>query len=95
MLGGLYGDLPPSSSMEKEKPSNITVWLSSTKWHPQTLWKLPSIFAPPQMILKAQSKPKQSNTVQPKITASTAVALSLAVLHDDINGERLGERFSC
>ncbi|KAI5331617.1 hypothetical protein L3X38_021743 [Prunus dulcis] len=39
MLGGLYGDLPPPSSAEEEKPSNTTVWSSSTKMAPQTLRK--------------------------------------------------------
>ncbi|KAM1571353.1 hypothetical protein EV2_037434 [Malus domestica] len=84
MLGGLYGDLPPPSSAEEEKASNSTVWSSSTKMAPQTLRKPASIFAPPQTILKAQSKPKSSNSVQPKITASPVVALSPAVIHDDV-----------
>ncbi|KAM1714374.1 hypothetical protein EV2_025678 [Malus domestica] len=52
-------------------------------------------FFPPQMILKAQSKPKSLNTVHPKITASMAVALSPAVIHYDVDRDKLGERFSC
>ncbi|KAB2601537.1 DNA-damage-repair/toleration protein DRT111 [Pyrus ussuriensis x Pyrus communis] len=89
MLGGLYGDLPPPSSAEEEKPSNSTVWSSSTKMAPQTLRKPSSIFAPPQTILKPQSKPKSSNAVQPKITASPAVALSPAVIYDEVERPEL------
>ncbi|KAM1561614.1 hypothetical protein ACFX1Z_004721 [Malus domestica] len=89
MLGGLYGDLPPPSSAEEEKPSNSTVWSSSTKMAPQTLRKPSSIFAPPQTILKPQSKPKSSNAVQPKITASPAVALSPAVIYDELERPEL------
>ncbi|KAL6282731.1 hypothetical protein ACE6H2_013660 [Prunus campanulata] len=77
MLGGLYGDLPPPSSAEEEKPSNTTVWSSSTKMAPQTLRKPASVFAPPQTILKSQNKPKPSNLAQPKITASTVIAASV------------------
>ncbi|KAM1107885.1 hypothetical protein EV1_004560 [Malus domestica] len=89
MLGGLYGDLPPPSSAEEEKPSNSTVWSSSTKMAPQTLRKPSSIFAPPQTILKPQSKPKSSNAVQPKITASPAVALSPPVIYDEVERPEL------
>ncbi|XP_009344402.2 DNA-damage-repair/toleration protein DRT111, chloroplastic [Pyrus x bretschneideri] len=89
MLGGLYGDLPPPSSAEEEKPSNSTVWSSSTKMAPQTLRKPSSIFAPPQTILKPQSKPKSSNAVQPKITASPVVALSPAVIYDEVERPEL------
>ncbi|BFG28207.1 hypothetical protein CerSpe_144810 [Prunus speciosa] len=77
MLGGLYGDLPPPSSAEEEKPSNTTVWSSSTKMAPQTLRKPASVFAPPQTILKSQNKPKPSNLAQPKITPSTVIATSV------------------
>lgn len=77
MLGGLYGDLPPPSSAEEEKPSNTTVWSSSTKMAPQTLRKPASVFAPPQTILKSQNKPKPSNLAQPKITASPVIATSV------------------
>ncbi|KAM1017883.1 hypothetical protein EV2_048399 [Malus domestica] len=74
MLGGLYRDFPLPYSTEKEKPGNNTVWLSSTKMASQ-------------MILKAHNKPKSSNAVQPKITASTTVALSPTVIYSDIDRE--------
>ncbi|XP_041027809.1 DNA-damage-repair/toleration protein DRT111, chloroplastic [Juglans microcarpa x Juglans regia] len=61
MLGGLYGDLPPPSSADEEKPSNSNVWSSSAKMAPPTLRKTSSIFAP-QTILKSQNKPKVVNS---------------------------------
>ncbi|KAL6197122.1 hypothetical protein ACLB2K_032734 [Fragaria x ananassa] len=68
MLGGLYGDLPPPSSADEDnKPTNSTVWSSSTKMAPQTLRKPSSIFAAPQTILKSQPKPKPTAA---KIAAS-------------------------
>lgn len=81
MLGGLYGDLPPPSSAEEDKPSNSTVWSSSTKMAPQTLRKPSSIFAPPQTILKSQTKPKPSSSALPKITASPVAA---PAMHNDV-----------
>ncbi|KAJ7969110.1 DNA-damage-repair/toleration protein DRT111, chloroplastic [Quillaja saponaria] len=84
MLGGLYGDLPPPSSAEEEKPSNPNVWSSSTKMAPPTLRKPSSIFAPPQTILKSQNKPKTVNSSVPKaVTLSPALA-SLPMLHEDV-----------
>ncbi|KAL9410289.1 hypothetical protein AB3S75_044119 [Citrus x aurantiifolia] len=50
MLGGLYKDLPPPS--DEDKPTNTTT----------TVW---SIFAPPQTILKPQSKPKTTQNSLP------------------------------
>ncbi|KAG2684634.1 hypothetical protein I3760_10G084700 [Carya illinoinensis] len=61
MLGGLYGDLPPPSSADEEKPSNSNVWSSSAKMAPPTLRKTSSIFAP-QTILKSQNKPRIVNS---------------------------------
>ncbi|VVA29325.1 PREDICTED: splicing factor [Prunus dulcis] len=89
MLGGLYGDLPPPSSAEEEKPSNTTVWSSSTKMAPQTLRKPASVFAPPQTILKSQNKPKPSNLAQPKITASPVIATS-AIQNDMVQPALVG-----
>lgn len=65
MLGGLYGDLPPpSSSAEDDKPTATTnVWSSTSKLAPPTLRKP---FAPPQTILKTQTKPKPQSV--PKAT---------------------------
>ncbi|KAK7317932.1 hypothetical protein RJT34_02569 [Clitoria ternatea] len=57
MLGGLYGDLPPPSSAEEEKPTP-NVWSSSTKMAPATLRKPASLFAPPQTLLRSQTKSK-------------------------------------
>lgn len=84
MLGGLYGDLPPPSSAEEEKPSNATVWSSSAKMAPPTLRKSMSVFAPPQTILKSQIKPKTitSAPAQPKIAISS-VATAHSVVPDD------------
>lgn len=78
MLGGLYGDLPPPSSADEDnKPTNSTVWSSSTKMAPQTLRKPSSIFAAPQTILKSQPKPKPTAA---KIAASPVAA---PVIHSD------------
>ncbi|KAH9757700.1 DNA-damage-repair/toleration protein DRT111 [Citrus sinensis] len=63
MLGGLYGDLPPPS--DEDKPTNTTT----------TVW---SIFAPPQTILKPQSKPKTTqNSLPIRPHSSPAIAPSL------------------
>ncbi|XP_062012618.1 DNA-damage-repair/toleration protein DRT111, chloroplastic [Rosa rugosa] len=85
MLGGLYGDLPPPSSVDEEnKPTNSTVWSSSTKMAPQTLRKPSSIFAPPQTILKSQTKPKPSaSSAVSKIAAASPVAAP--VMHSDVS----------
>ncbi|KAK6932081.1 G-patch domain [Dillenia turbinata] len=67
MLGGLYGDLPPPSSIDEDRTNNSsTVWSSSVKMAPPTLRKPSSVFAPPQSVLKSQnsqSKSKASKTV--------------------------------
>lgn len=76
MLGGLYGDLPPpSSSAEDDKSAATTtnVWSSTTKLAPPTLRKP---FAPPQTILKTQSKPKPQSISKPPSSSSTAVTLA-------------------
>ncbi|KAI4297054.1 hypothetical protein L6164_036962 [Bauhinia variegata] len=84
MLGGLYGDLPPPSSAEEEKPSNANIWSSSTKMAPATLRKPASVFAPPT-ILRSQSKPKTVNSSVPKAVTSTTVAVaSSPVVTDDV-----------
>ncbi|XP_050369617.1 DNA-damage-repair/toleration protein DRT111, chloroplastic [Argentina anserina] len=71
MLGGLYGDLPPPSSADEDnKPTNSTVWSSTTKMAPQTLRRPSSIFAPPQTILKSHSKPKLAPS---KVAAAVVV----------------------
>ncbi|KAK9210872.1 hypothetical protein WN943_000245 [Citrus x changshan-huyou] len=63
MLGGQYGDLPPPS--DEDKPTNTTT----------TVW---SIFAPPQTILKPQSKPKTTqNSLPTRPHSSPAIAPSL------------------
>lgn len=84
MLGGLYGDLPPPTSADEEKPSNSTVWSSSTKMAPPTLRKPSSVFAPPQAVLKSQSKPKPVNSVQARSTTSPAVAPLPSVVPEDV-----------
>jgi splicing factor 45 len=87
MLGGLYGDLPPPSSAEEEKPSNATVWSSSAKMAPPTLRKSLSVFAPPQTILKSQTKPKTATLApaQPKIAiSSVGPAHSVSVVPEDV-----------
>ncbi|PNX69575.1 DNA-damage-repair/toleration protein DRT111 chloroplastic-like protein, partial [Trifolium pratense] len=61
MLGGLYGDLPPPSSAEEEKPTT-NVWSSSTKMAPATLRKPSSLFTPPHTLLRSQNKPKITNS---------------------------------
>ncbi|KAH9658385.1 DNA-damage-repair/toleration protein DRT111 [Citrus sinensis] len=62
MLGGLYGYLPPPS--DEDKPTNTTT----------TVW---SIFAPPQTILKPQSKPKTTqNSLPTRPHSSPAIAPS-------------------
>ncbi|KAH9763045.1 DNA-damage-repair/toleration protein DRT111 [Citrus sinensis] len=58
MLGELYGDLPPPS--DEDKPTNTTT----------TVW---SIFAPPQTILKPQSKPKTTQNSLPTRLHSSPV----------------------
>lgn len=75
MLGGLYGDLPPPSSAEEEKPSNTNVWSSSTKMAPATLRKPASVFAPPQTVLRTQSKPKPANSPAPKTISAAAATV--------------------
>ncbi|KAH9667334.1 hypothetical protein KPL70_020998 [Citrus sinensis] len=62
MLGGLYGDLPPPS--DEDKPTNTTTTVRS-------------IFAPPQTILKPQSKPKTiQNSLPTRPHSSPAIAPS-------------------
>lgn len=77
MLGGLYGDLPPPSSAE-EDTSKPNVWSTSAKFAPPTLRKPP--YAPPQTLLKPQSKPKPTNSTPlkshaPQIPATHQPAL--------------------
>ena len=88
MLGGLYGDLPPPSSADEEKPSNTTVWSSSAKMAPATLRKSSSVFAPPLTILKSQNKPKTPNppaAAQPKsMTLLSAVGTPPLVMVEDL-----------
>lgn len=78
MLGGLYGDLPPPSSAEEDKPTT-NVWSTSTKMAPATLRKPASVFSPPQTLLRSQNKPKivNSNSV-PKTVISQAPILASA-----------------
>ncbi|CAK8577342.1 unnamed protein product [Lathyrus sativus] len=73
MLGGLYGDLPPPSSAEEDKPTT-NVWSSSTKMAPATLRKPSSIFTPPHTLLRSQNKPKISNSKTVLSAAPTIVA---------------------
>ncbi|XP_058730618.1 DNA-damage-repair/toleration protein DRT111, chloroplastic-like [Vicia villosa] len=73
MLGGLYGDLPPPSSAEEDKPTT-NVWSSSTKMAPATLRKPSSIFTPPHTLLRSQNKPKISNSKTILSTAPTILA---------------------
>ncbi|KAL1359393.1 hypothetical protein HN51_004711 [Arachis hypogaea] len=79
MLGGLYGDLPPPSSAEEEKPTtNSTVWSTSTKMAPATLRKPATVSAPPVTLLRSQSKPKplptpSSSSKIPSIPAAPAL----------------------
>lgn len=82
MLGGLYGDLPPPSSVDEDKPSNSTVWSSSTKMAPPTLRKPSSVLPPPQSILRTQNKPKPANSILPKATAMLPAVL--VVVPEDI-----------
>ncbi|KAF7842471.1 DNA-damage-repair/toleration protein DRT111, chloroplastic [Senna tora] len=84
MLGGLYGDLPPPSSAEEEKPSNANVWSSSTKMAPATLRKPASVFAPPQTVLRTSNKPKAANLSVPKPVVSTPVAAPAPVVPDEV-----------
>ncbi|GAY33962.1 hypothetical protein CUMW_008990 [Citrus unshiu] len=77
MLGGLYGDLPPPSDEDKPTNTTTTVWSSSAKMAPPTLRKPSSIFAPPQTILKPQSKPKTTqNSLPTRPHSSPAIAPS-------------------
>ncbi|KAK9267609.1 hypothetical protein L1049_010040 [Liquidambar formosana] len=80
MLGGLYGDLPPPSSADEEKPTNSSVWSSSAKMAPATLRKPSSVFAPPQSVLKSQTKHKTLNSPHPpkSFSSSPVVAVSAA-----------------
>lgn len=78
MLGGLYGDLPPPSSAEEDKPSNSNVWSSSVKMAPPTLRKPQSVLAPPQSILKSQTKPKTLSSSNPKILNSSPVVMAMS-----------------
>ncbi|KAL5056017.1 hypothetical protein RYX36_036699 [Vicia faba] len=73
MLGGLYGDLPPPSSAEENKPTT-NVWSNSTKMAPATLRKPSSIFTPPHTLLKSQNKPKISNSKPSLSTTPTILA---------------------
>ncbi|CAK9133497.1 unnamed protein product [Ilex paraguariensis] len=86
MLGGLYGDLPPPSSTDEEKPisNSSAVWSSSAKFAPPTLRK-PS-FAPPQTVLKSQSKPKVLNSSQPRTVISSSPVAPLSTSTADDNG---------
>lgn len=80
MLGGLYGDLPPPSDEDKPTTTTSTVWSSSTKMAPPTLRKPASVFAPPQTILKSQSKPKtvnSSSSLPKTLNSSTTITPSL------------------
>jgi len=64
MLGGLYGDLPPPSSAEEDKPTT-NVWSSSTKMAPATLRKPSSShLTPPHTLLRSQNKPKIVNSTK-------------------------------
>ncbi|KAJ9691167.1 hypothetical protein PVL29_013370 [Vitis rotundifolia] len=84
MLGGLYGDLPPPSSADEDKPTNSSVWSSSAKMAPAALRKPSSVFAPPQSVLKtqhAQAKPKTLNSS--KILISPGLAPSPSVLPNE------------
>ena len=86
MLGGLYGDLPPPSSADEDKPSNTTVWSSSAKMAPPTLRKSSSVFAPPQTILKSQTKPKTPNpalAAQPKSVTSFSASAMPSLMQED------------
>ncbi|XP_023003194.1 DNA-damage-repair/toleration protein DRT111, chloroplastic-like [Cucurbita maxima] len=83
MLGGLYGDLPPPSSAEEDKPSNSTVWSSSTKMAPPTLRKPSSVFAPPT-VLRSQSKVKPATSTHPKASVSAPVEPSQPILAEAI-----------
>ncbi|KAK2991256.1 hypothetical protein RJ640_018013 [Escallonia rubra] len=76
MLGGLYGDLPPPSSTDEDRPVNpsTNVWSSSVKMAPPTLRNKPS-FPPPQTILKSHPKPKNPN---PTPTKTTTITISAA-----------------
>lgn len=75
MLGGLYGDLPPPSSVAEDKPSNSNVWSSSAKMAPPTLRK-PSIFTAPPSVLKSQSKLKTLSSSNAKIVSSVSTVVS-------------------
>lgn len=70
MLGGLYGDLPPPSSAEEDKPTT-NVWSSSTKMAPATLRK--PAFTPPHTIPRSQTKPKPTVTRTVVSTAPSPV----------------------
>ncbi|KAK7251953.1 hypothetical protein RIF29_35582 [Crotalaria pallida] len=87
MLGGLYGDLPPPSSAEEDNKSiNATtnVWSSSTKMAPATLRKPATVFAPPQTLLRSQSKPKNPNPSKSLVSTSPVVSVSVSVVPDDV-----------
>ncbi|KAL5838940.1 hypothetical protein ACOSQ4_011549 [Xanthoceras sorbifolium] len=71
MLGGLYGDLPPPSDEDKPTTTSSSVWSSSAKMAPPTLRKPSSMFAPPQTILKPQSKPKILNSSSKTLSSSS------------------------
>ena len=80
MLGGLYGDLPPPSSADEDKPTNSSVWSSSAKMAPAALRKPSSVFAPPQTVLKTQQAQAKSKTLSSsKILISPVVAPSPSV----------------
>ncbi|CAK9142874.1 unnamed protein product [Ilex paraguariensis] len=70
MLGGLYGDLPPPSSADVEKPisNSSAVWSSSAKFAPPTLRK--PAFTTPQTVLKSQSNAKTRNYSHPRTVIS-------------------------
>lgn len=86
MLGGLYGDLPPPSSNDEDKPSGAaptsTVWSSSTKFAPPALRK-PSV---PQTVLRSQPKPRTlaSTSLTKPLPAAPSPVLDLAPPQDDV-----------
>ncbi|KAF1873115.1 hypothetical protein Lal_00016246 [Lupinus albus] len=78
MLGGLYGDLPPPSSAEEDKPINAAnVWSSSTKMAPATLRKPATVFSPPLTVLRSQSKSKNPNPAKTVVSTTPVVSVSV------------------
>ncbi|KAF3970906.1 hypothetical protein CMV_005447 [Castanea mollissima] len=76
----MYGDLPPPSSADEDKRNNSTVWSSSAKMAPPTLRKSSSVFAPPQTILKSQTKAKTPN---PALATSFAASAMPSLMQED------------